>query len=132
MKSLAFIPLILLVLSGVWFAVCKAAGLPYHSREIVLACIVCFLAAQFALLPAVLLRKADSGTLSQAGLVGTVVHMFLTLILASIVWMSHWIENRKFFLFALVGYFWITLLALVIILARLIRESGQKKSGEMR
>ena len=128
LKFLAFIPILIVIVVGILFAVCKVMGLHFYAREILSAATICIFSGELALLPAVLLRKADSGTVSQAGLVGTVVHMFLTLLLSAIVWMGKIVEHRSAFIFALLASFWISLLILVLLLAKLIRLAGNKNT----
>jgi hypothetical protein len=96
-------------------------GRSFHQRELLAAMVICILSGEIALLPSVVLRKADPATVSQAGLAGTVIHMFLTLLMAAVVWMEKLIADRGPFLFMLLAFFWISLIVLVLAMARLVR-----------
>ena len=116
---------LLLVAGGCW-GVFAAMGARAHPRELIAAALICTIAGELALLPAVLLRKSDAATISQAGLAGTVIQMFLTLLFAAAAWMGQLIVERKPFLFMLLAFYWTALIVLVLAMARLIRAAPAK------
>ena len=125
MKSLLFIPIVVLLVAGGCWGVFVMIGVKPHPRELLAAAIICAVAGEMALLPATLLRKADATTVSQAGLAGTVIHMFLTLMLAAMAWMGKLIVDRGPFLFLLLAFYWISLIVLVLAMARLVRGAAK-------
>ncbi len=127
MKTLLFIPMVLLVIVGGCWGVSTAMGLQPHVRELIAAAVICVISGDLALLPAVLFRKSEPATVSQAGLAGTVVHMFLTLLLAAVVWMGKLVAYRQMFLFLLLAFYWISLIVLVLAMTRLVRSAAVKR-----
>ena len=123
MRLLLLIPVVFLLVAGACFGAAAVMGWKTHGRELIAAAVICSVSGDLALLPIVLLRKSDAATVSQAGLAGTVVHMFLTLILASIVWMQK-LADRSPFMFALLAFFWVTLIVVVLVMAKLVRGAA--------
>ena len=108
--------------------VCHFSGLTFHAPEFIWPAVICTITGELALLPVLLLRKSDVGTVSQAGLVGLVVHMFLTLISAAILWMIHLIHFPRIFVFGLLGFFWISLILLVMLMVLIVRQAANPTS----
>lgn len=126
MRTLLLIPVVLLLIAGGCWGVAMAAGWQPHGRELIAAALICVLSGEMALAPAVIFRKSDPATVSQAGLAGTVVHMFLTLLLAAVVWMGKMVANKQMFLFMLLAFFWVSLIVLVLAMTRLVRSAATK------
>jgi hypothetical protein len=125
-KTLLLIPAVLLPIAALAWGVPMALGRGSHGRDVLIAAAVCLASGELALLPAVLLRSASPATLSQAALGGTVVHMFLSLIFTFGAWVAHVVLDKKTFLFLLLAFFWVVLVALVLAMVRLIRQAGQR------
>jgi hypothetical protein len=129
LKTLLFIPAVLLLLAGAYWATMAGLGMQFHRRELIAAVAICIVSGEVALMPAAMLRNSDPATVSQAGLAGTVIHMFLTLLLAAIAWISKVLVNKQLFLFMLLAFFWVSLIVLVVAMIRLVRGSAVKRAG---
>jgi hypothetical protein len=127
LKFLLIIPIVVLMAAGGCWGVLVAMGLKPHLRELIAAAVICLIAAEVALLPATLLRKSDVLTVSQAGLVGTVIQMFLTLMLAAVAWMAQLGLQRRAFFLMLLAFYWISLIVLALAIAKLIRGASSNK-----
>lgn len=125
LKTLLLIPAVLLPVAALAWAIPVALGRTAHARDLLAAAAVCLASAELALLPAVLLRRSEPATLSQAALAGTALHMFLALILTAVAWVAHLVVDKKSFLFLLLAFFWVALIVLVLAMVGLIRRAGQ-------
>ena len=56
--------------------------------------------------------------------------MFLTLLLAAVVWMGKMVANKQMFLFMLLAFFWVSLIVLVLAMTRLVRSAAIKRPQE--
>jgi hypothetical protein len=127
LKTLLLIPAVLIPLAALAWAVPAALGRTASARDLAAAAVICLLSAEFALLPAVLLRKSGPAVISQAALAGTAIHMFLGLLLAALAWVAHLIVDKKSFLFLLLAFFWVSLIVLVLAMVRLIRRAQSQQ-----
>jgi len=127
LKTLLLIPIVLLVIVGGCVGTAGIAGWQPYVRELIAAALICTISGELALMPAALLRKSDPATVSQAGLAGTVIHMFLSLLLAAVVWIGKLVVNKQMFLFMLLGFFWVSLIVLVLAMTRLVRSAAVKR-----
>ena len=123
MLNLILVPLTLLLLAAGGLALCMTVGWNPHWQELIAALVVSLAASMLAITPSLLLRNSDSATLSQSGLVGTVLHMFLTIIFAALVWMAGIAERHGAFLYWLLAFYWASLTAVVTVSVRLIRRA---------
>jgi hypothetical protein len=103
-------------------------GLTGHIPRIELftALAITTLAAELAMAPMVLTRGAGTGAVSQAGLVGTVVHLFLSITLAGGAYLMHLVGDRSMFLYLLLAFYWVSLVMVVIACVRSIRLAEQQ------
>jgi hypothetical protein len=125
MRTLWYIPAVMLVVVATAGGMCWALHWNGFVREMFLAALVCAVGAEVGLLPAVCVRRGDHLTISQAALVGTAIEMFLTLVLAALVCLSALVPaaHRNQFVFWLLGFYWMALIALVFSLVRLLRNA---------
>jgi hypothetical protein len=128
-KTLLLIPIVLLLVAGACWGSSVAMGWRPHGRELIAAATACGIAGVLALAPAVLMRGGDAAGVSQTALLGTVIHMFIALLLAAIIWLGRLVADRSAFLFMLLAFYWISLIVLVLALARLVRQASQSKSA---
>jgi hypothetical protein len=128
LKSLLPIPIVLLLVAGGCYGASAAMGWKAHGRELLAAAIICLVSGELAMLPVTLMRKSDAVTVSQAGLAGTVIHMLLTLLMAAVMWMQRFVDRGPF-LFLLLAFFWISLIAIVLATARLVRAAAARTAG---
>ncbi len=122
-KFLLSVPLVTLLIIAAGYATARILGWNPHLIESVVAGAVCAVAVTLALLPALLTRRQSQAAVAQAALIGTVVHMFLSLVLATIVFVGSLPPDRRVFLFWMLAYYWISLITLVALLARLINAA---------
>jgi Kef-type K+ transport system membrane component KefB len=122
-RFLPIIPVIALVLGAAGLAACRAAGYDPHTREMVIAGIIATAAAFAGLAPALALRGSPKSTVSQLGLAGTVIHMFLTLLLAVAAVTFNLTRATLPFSLWLLGFYWATLAGVVFAMASLIRHA---------
>jgi hypothetical protein len=120
MKTLILIPVaVAIVLAGAE-AVCLVAGLPLHMRELATAAVVAMVAAEVGLLPSWAMRRAEPVKQAQAALGGTMLHLFLTILLGAAVMVANVVEPREPFVYWLIGAYWTSLGLLVWGLVRLL------------
>ncbi len=114
MKTLLLIPLVVGVALAAAAGLCRLAGLAPHERDLIAAAIVAVIAAEAAMLPAFLLRRSDEPVVrAQAALGGTVLHLVLTIMLASAIMIARVVEPNAPFAYWLVGAYWMSLGTLV-------------------
>ena len=123
MRTLLYIPVAMLLAAGLAGAVCLALHWNGYLREMIFAAVICTIGAEAALMPAVCVRRANHLTISQAGLAGTVIELFLTLVLAALVCLLELVPHRQQFMFWILGFYWTALIVLVCALAQLLREA---------
>ena len=83
LRALALAPLLLTLTAAAGFAVCKIAGVNPHAREMWIACGIGLIAAELALVPALLRQGTpDVAGLFMAALAGSVIHMGVVIVLA--------------------------------------------------
>jgi hypothetical protein len=93
------------------------------TRELLLAAGIVIVASEMALLPMKLALGLSPGAVSQAGLMATLVQMFLSISLAGAVYMMRLAPDRNIFLYLVVALYWISLVTLVIACVREVRRA---------
>jgi uncharacterized membrane protein len=112
MRSLLPVPLVVLLAAGGGLGVCALAGWNPHIRELLLAAGAVTLASLAAFVPLVLVRGASQLAVSQAALVGTMIHLFVAISFAAVAVLGHFgLDNA--FLSWLLALYWVTLIVLV-------------------
>src|SRR5947209_18635172 len=130
MRSFLVIPIVLGLLAvGAWYTL-AALHVGVHARDVAAAAIVCGLSAELALVPAWVKRNAGMLALFQAGLIGTVLHLMLTLLVGVVVTFAHGVADRRTFLYLLIVFFWVSLMIMVTRLARLFRDAAPAAGDE--
>src|SRR2546423_10079756 len=129
-RSLIWIPLIMACAAAAAWAALRGLTGRNHLTELLTAWGIITLAAELAMVPMILTRGAGTGAVSQAGLLGTLVHLFLSITFAGAVYMMHLVGDRGMFLYLLVAFYWISLVMVVVASVRAIRraELQQKKA----
>jgi hypothetical protein len=129
MRSFLVIPIVLAALAvGAWLAL-KGLHVNVHGRDIAAAAIVCGVSAELALIPAWLRRNAGMLALFQAGLIGTVLHLVIALLIGVVMTFAHAAADTRTFLYLLIAFFWVSLMVMVMGLARLFREASPAPSA---
>src|SRR5271170_7136675 len=125
MKTLLLIPGAVGVALAAAAELCRLVGLPPHGRDLLIAVIV----AEAALLPALLLRRAEPAQRAQAALGGTVIHLLLTIFMAAAVMVAKVVEPAGPFVYWLTGAYWLSLAMLVWSLIGIARGKQAKSAG---
>jgi hypothetical protein len=119
MKTLIVIPIVVAAALAAAGGLCRLAGVPLHGRDLFLAAAVAVVAAEAGMIPAILLRRNDPSIRAQAALGGTVMHMLLTILMASAVMVAKVVEPSAPFVLWLTAAYWLSLVLLVRGLIRL-------------
>lgn len=122
MRAFVLVPMFLAIAVAIGFAVCRIAGIEAHGKELVAAGLTCVIAGQLAAIPLVLTRGADQAGVAQAALVGTVIHLFVSIAVAAVVVMGH-VGLGAAFIYWLLGLYWIALIALVVAFTKAVRSA---------
>src|SRR5437762_9794194 len=104
MRGVILIFLTVAALAGAGFSTCTALHCDPHTRELIAAGAVCFLASILAFVPLWLTRGATQATVIQAALAGTVVHMIAVLVLGGAVVMLGLVPAKPFLICVLMQY----------------------------
>ena len=120
MKSLLVIPLVVAVPLALASGVLLAVGARINLLEPISVTIICSAAGMLGLLPLIRGGGRDLTGVLQRALIGTVLHLFSATALAGAAIALHIVEARLPFVFWLLGGYWISLIALVIQLRRII------------
>jgi hypothetical protein len=120
--ALLLLPVVLVVAAG-GYALCAAAGWPFQAARVVPAAMTALVAGAAAFVPLMLSRGATQPAVAQAGLVGTMVHLFgclagatvLLFVLKQGVGAAYWV----------LAFYWATLVVLVVEFGRAVRAAPQ-------
>ena len=132
LKNLLLIPLLILIAAAAGLGICRAAGWNPHLRELTVALVIGTVSGMVALVPAMLARTSGVAAVSQSGLFGTIIHMFLAILLSAVAWVAKLAGEHKPYLFWLLMFYWVSLVAVVMTLASVVRQvARQQGSGSM-
>lgn len=123
MKSLVWIPVVIVVAALAAVPILRAITGAAHTRELLIAGAICLVSSEMALIPLLLTRRASQIAVSQAALVGTVVHMFMMLALGAAAYALQMVGQRNLFLFLLMGLYWVSLILIVIAMIKAVRHA---------
>ncbi len=110
-------------------AICLSLGRDPHARELTFAAVSALAAAQLALVPLMLTRRANQMAAAQAALVATMVHMMSAATFAAIVVLGK-LPLGQAFMYWLLAFYWMTLIGLVATVARHIRRAPLTTSAQ--
>jgi hypothetical protein len=127
-RSLIWIPLTVIVVAAIAWGALRGVRHTVPTRELLLAAGIVLVAGELATLPMILSRGAGPAAVSQSSLLGTLIHLFLSITLAGAVAWMHAVSDVRMFLYLLVGFYWLTLVSLVMLSARAIRASSAASS----
>jgi hypothetical protein len=114
------IALALSALLGVF--VCRMAHIDPHLREMAFAIGVCLIAAEAALIPLAVFRKASIAVLAQASLAGMGIYLLLNIILAVVVLLL--MQLGRPFAYWMLTLFWTTLPVVSIVFVKALRSAA--------
>ena len=120
-RSALFIVAAVLFATAGGVAVCAAAGWPVHAATVVTAAVTGLAAGAAAMLPLVLTRGATQPAVAQAGLVGTVLHLFACLVGAAVLLLGF--KQGAAAVYWILAVYWATLTAVVVECARAVRSA---------
>ena len=123
MRSLIWIPLTLAIVAGAAWGILHAIRHQVPQRELLLAIGIVIAAVELALVPMVLAHGGGTAAVSQAALLGTVIHLFLSITFAGAVTFLHLVAQQWMFLYLLGAFYWISLILLVVASVRAIRRA---------
>jgi hypothetical protein len=122
-RSLILIPASLALTAAGGYGICAALQRSPHPLEMSIALAAVLIACIAGALPVILARSAAQLGMSQAALVGTAVHLLVGISLAATVILGRFGLGASF-LYWLMAFYWISLIALVACFARLIRAAA--------
>jgi hypothetical protein len=114
--------LMILVTAAGGVAILLGTGRDPHARELAAAAIAAFAAAELALVPLMITRRASQLAAAQAALVATMVHMMSAATVAAVVVLGK-LPLGQPFMYWLMAFYWMTLIGLVATVARHIRRA---------
>ena len=116
-------PLAVLATAAGGWIVCLATGCNPHPRELVAAAVIVLIATEAAAVPLWLSRGADQAAMSQAGLVATVLHLFVAIALAGVVKLFVRMQLEPAFVYWLLAMYWVTLGVVAASMVRAVRSA---------
>ena len=122
MRAVALVPIVLVLAVAIGFLTLHSTGHDAHAKEMLAAAVTCLIAGEVATAPMLLTRHASQATVSQAALVGTVVHLFISIAIAAVVILGH-LPLGQSYLYWLLGLYWATLIALVVGFVKAVRAA---------
>jgi hypothetical protein len=128
-KSLIVVPLGVIAATLVAWAGLRQFTGDGHAREVMTAGGIALIACELAIAPLLLARKAGQIAVAQAGLVGTVLHMFFMLATGAAAYWMKLAGNQKYFLFLLLGFYWVSLILIVAVMIKAIRTAPVTRAG---
>src|SRR5262245_43036175 len=120
MRSLALIPLSVLIVTAAGVALCKMVGWRIGGSGLLVAGISSAVAAGLALIPPLLVRGGSPATLAQAALIGTMVHLFVSVVATGAVLLLK-PPVAGSFVYWMLAFYWTTLTVLVVSFTRRLR-----------
>lgn len=124
MKSLIWMPLGLAAAAGVALLILRGATGQLFLRETLIAAGIAVVASEAAMVPLVIVRRGSTLAMSQASLVGTVLHMFLAFVLGAVAYSMKLVGQRNYFMFLLLGFYWVSLVLIVIAMIKSVRRAA--------
>src|SRR6186997_216979 len=108
MRSMLSVPIAVIVFAASGFAVCKAVGANAHTSDLIAASLTCLVAGELANVPLLLARGGTTASITQAALIGSVIHLFVCIVVAAAAVLLK-LHVGPAYLFWLLGFYWVTL-----------------------
>ena len=124
MRALVIVPLLVAGAAVVGYFACALAGIDSHARELIAAAVACVVAAEAGIVPLLLARGASQATVSQVGLVGTLVHLLVAISIAAVLHLM--VRLGAAVLYWMLPFYWITLVVLVVVFVRAVKAAPVK------
>jgi hypothetical protein len=97
----------------------QATGNP-HLRDVGIVTAITLVSSQIAMIPVLMARGKSAVTVFQSAFVGTVIHLFFTLVMGAVIHAMKW-ADRGIFLFLLLAFYWFSLVFVVIAMIKIFR-----------
>lgn len=104
MAGFLLVPVVVLLVAAGGYGICLALGFDPYVRAMWMAGIGSIIASELALVPLLLSRGAKQDSVSQAGLLATLAHMFGNVVVASIVILGKLMPGMAFIYWMLAMY----------------------------
>jgi hypothetical protein len=121
MRALLFAPLAVVVVAAGGLALCAATGRDANIPAMINAAGTCLIATALAAVPLVLARRATQYALTQAGLVATMLHLFVAAGAAAAMMLAGRMTTA--YTYWLIPLYFATLIPLVAATVRAIRHA---------
>src|SRR3982751_473376 len=108
MRTLLLIPIVIVAVAAAGFAACAGLSSQPHPREMMVAAVTALCAVALAAVPLILTRGGSQLVVVQAALVGTIIHLFASLVAAVVIVLGRLAPAQPFVCWLLVMY-WSTL-----------------------
>ena len=112
----------LLLIAGVSALILRQATGQAHLGDLLIVTGITLASGHIAMLPIWMMRKSAPVVLFQAAFVGTVLHLFITLVVGAAVYALRLVGDRGMFLFLLLGFYWFSLIFVIGAMIRLFRR----------
>lgn len=108
----------------------QVTGQP-HLREVIAVCVITLVSANLSMVPLAIVRKGSTVAIFQAGFGGTVLHLFLTIGMGAAAHAMRLVGERSLFVFLLLGFYWISLMLVVVAMIRVFRRSSAAAANQV-
>jgi len=125
-KHLFLLPIALALVAAATLLIVRQTTGDDRTREIAVTLAIVVVSVEFALIPITLARHAGPVAVFQAALGGTVIHLFFCIGAGGACYALNWVSNRSFFLFLLLGFYWISLIGMIFPMLALFRQSAAR------
>lgn len=130
MKSVLLILVATLAVAAGGYGLCALAGWRLHAGCVAFAGADVFVASIVALVPLFLARGATQQAVAQASLVGSVIHLFGSLVGAAVLLLV--LRAGPAMLYWLLAFYWATLAALAVAFSHAVRAAPPATAGPKR
>ena len=124
------IPIAVAATAVIGFAGCKALGFDPHLKEMSLAAAACLIAGELALIPLWRTSVPTQANVAQAGLLGSVIHLFGSAGIGGAMLMAKSLNSNASLMYWLLGFYWATLIVIATGFVRAIKAAPVTMPGE--
>ena len=114
-------PIVVLLAAACGYGLCAAFGWDPHVKDMALAAVGILVVAELAVLPLLLQVDKNVAGVSQAALVGTLVHLMTGIMFVGFVLFS--LKPDGAFLYWVLTFYWVTLVSLVVLFVRAVQSA---------
>jgi hypothetical protein len=102
-----------------------------HLGDLLIVTAITVVSGHLAMAPIWMLRKSAPVVLFQAAFAGTVLHLFITLVVGAAVYALRLVGDRGMFLFLLLGFYWFSLIFVIGAMIKVFRRcAASQTTGE--